>query len=243
MNMKTNSQSLPQARNRGKQAFTLIEMIGVLAVIAILAAVLIPKVFEAINNAKVNNAAMSCQTVKTAIADHYAKYGALTADGRATPPVTITAPTNIFDQVLVGEGFLDKPFATKIGDGTANTLTELDIAEPTGAVVDPTAGTTFTPNTHIAGRAAFNLDGTGSTGVNWNKVVGSAVAYAVITGVNLNDARDLNTRIDGTATALGEGGPGGDPTPATATDLCGRVKYQFASGSATTTVYVYLTHR
>ncbi len=58
--------TLQVTRKSNRQAFTLIEMIGVLAVIAILAAVLIPKVFSAINNARVNNAAMSVQTVKTA---------------------------------------------------------------------------------------------------------------------------------------------------------------------------------
>jgi prepilin-type N-terminal cleavage/methylation domain-containing protein len=42
--MKTNTKRNPKLNS----AFTLIEMIGVLAVIAILAAVLIPKVFEAI---------------------------------------------------------------------------------------------------------------------------------------------------------------------------------------------------
>src|SRR6266436_5262795 len=35
-------------------AFTLIEMIGVLAVIAVLAALLIPKIFESINSARLN---------------------------------------------------------------------------------------------------------------------------------------------------------------------------------------------
>jgi prepilin-type N-terminal cleavage/methylation domain-containing protein len=74
--------------NRARAGFTLIEMIGVLAVIAILAALLIPKIFEAISNARVNNAAVNTQTVKTAIADHYAKFGssglrwqAATSDG------------------------------------------------------------------------------------------------------------------------------------------------------------------
>src|SRR2546426_12807677 len=61
--------------SRGASAFTLIEMIGVLAVIAILAAMLIPRVFEAINSARINNAAVSCETIKTAAADHYGKYG------------------------------------------------------------------------------------------------------------------------------------------------------------------------
>src|ERR1051325_4630325 len=114
-------------RNR-RQGFTLIEMIGVLAVIAILAALLVPKIFEAINNAKVNNAAVSCNTVKTALADHYAKFGTIPVDGSSGTPVNLTpgvgAATN-YDQVLLKEGFLDKPFAVKIGDGTANTRVEV----------------------------------------------------------------------------------------------------------------------
>src|SRR5437867_12732923 len=43
-------------------AFTLIEMIRVLAVIAILAALLIRKVFNAINDARINNACVSLNT-------------------------------------------------------------------------------------------------------------------------------------------------------------------------------------
>ena len=62
-----------------RKAFTLIEMIGVLAVIAILAALLIPKVFSAINDARVNGLCVTCETLKTAVADHYGKYGRLDA--------------------------------------------------------------------------------------------------------------------------------------------------------------------
>src|SRR5204863_216829 len=51
---------------RPSHAFTLIEMIGVLAVIALLAALLIPKIFESINNARIGQAVLSCQTIKTA---------------------------------------------------------------------------------------------------------------------------------------------------------------------------------
>ncbi len=50
---------ISQQNRKSNQAFTLIEMIGVLAVIAILASMLIPKIFEAINNSKINNAAVS----------------------------------------------------------------------------------------------------------------------------------------------------------------------------------------
>ena len=61
--MKVNSVKTNRAASHG---FTLIEMIGVLAVIAILAAMLLPKVFSAINDSRVNNAAVS---VETPIAD------------------------------------------------------------------------------------------------------------------------------------------------------------------------------
>ena len=52
---------------KSNQAFTLIEMIGVLAVIAILASMLIPKIFEAINSARINNTVQSYNAVKTAV--------------------------------------------------------------------------------------------------------------------------------------------------------------------------------
>ena len=66
---------LHAANNRKPRGFTLIEMIGVLAVIAILAALLIPKVFNAINDANINTAVVGAQTVKTAVVDSYAKNG------------------------------------------------------------------------------------------------------------------------------------------------------------------------
>src|SRR5438046_9541124 len=98
-------------RKQKAGAFTLIEMIGVLAVIAILAALLIPKVFAAISNSRVNNAAVSCQTVKTALADHYAKFGSLSVDGSSGTPVNLTPGSGLatnYDTVLLKEGFLDK---------------------------------------------------------------------------------------------------------------------------------------
>ena len=104
---------------RKATGFTLIEMIGVLAVIAILAALLIPKVFEAINNSRINNAAVSYNTVKTALTDHYAKWGSLvSSNGTTIVPGAGTAL--VFDKVLLMEGFLDKPFIVKVGDGTGN---------------------------------------------------------------------------------------------------------------------------
>src|SRR6266516_885777 len=113
-----------QLKKKEVKAFTLIEMIGVLAVIAILASLLIPKIFEAINNARINNAVVSYNTVKAACMDHYGKYGAIdaTTNGAAVAPGVspnsgaASAPGLAFyDEALLIEGFLDKPFAVKVG--------------------------------------------------------------------------------------------------------------------------------
>ncbi len=210
-------------KTKNHQGFTLIEMIGVLAVIAILAAVLIPKVFEAINNSRINNAAMSCQGAKTALTDHYAKYGAIAVDGTTTPPTAATAAQMLqFDQILMKEQLMDKLFDTKIGvankgDGTTTRVSLLDLS---AAVV----GTTAVTGTS----ATFDLDGVGTA---VSDISGSYAAVAVINGVALNDAWELSKRIDGENLSAAN---------ATAADLKGRVKY---AATSPTDVYVYLTHR
>src|SRR5207302_2654095 len=111
--MKVNS---VKTNRTGTSGFTLIEMIGVLAVIAILAAMLLPKVFSAINDSRVNNAAVSIETIKTSATDHYGKYNKLSSLFGTN---SLVAPIANYDTaVLMAEGLLDKPFATKITDGT-----------------------------------------------------------------------------------------------------------------------------
>src|SRR5712664_2889035 len=100
--MKLNS--IKTTKDKKRQAFTLIEMIGVLAVIAILAAMLIPRVFSAIADAKINNTVVSTETIKTALADHYGKYGKFDAIYGTNG---IAAPFTGYDQkVLMPEGLI-----------------------------------------------------------------------------------------------------------------------------------------
>lgn len=149
------------------RAFTLIEMIGVLAVIAILAALLIPKVFNAINDARVNNAIVSYETMKTAVTDHYGKYGGLNFSN--TTQLT-SFPVNNYDSILLAEGLIDKPFSVKIGSGSIVLVT----------------------NGGFAG-AGYSLDGTN----NATKNIQTYVVEAQITGVSASDAYDVSTRLDG----------------------------------------------
>jgi len=156
-------------------------MIGVLAVIAILASLLIPRVFNAIADAKINNTVVGAETVKTALADHYGKYGKFdTVFG--TNSIT-TFPTYGYDtNVLVAEGLLDKPFQTKLGTNWTIQIRQC-----------ATAATAVT-----AANAAYNL---GST--NINDVVGQYVLEAVISGVAEADAQAISSRLDGVTLTSG----------------------------------------
>src|SRR5260221_10178838 len=101
-------------------AFTLIEMIGVLAVIAILAALLIPKIFESINNARIAQAVLSCQTIKTATLEHYGKFASFNSSNGISFSVTNIYPN--YDAILLAEGLIDKPFSPTIA---ANSIIQL----------------------------------------------------------------------------------------------------------------------
>ncbi len=157
-------------------AFTLIEMIGVLAVIAILAALLIPKIFEAINNARVNNAVVSYNTVKAAVMDHYGKYGKFEKYGTNT----LTNPLNTYDtDVLLAEGLMDKVFQVKVG-----TSSRIQSRACAAGNTQPDLGT-----------AAYWLSGSGSAA---NEATGQWVIEAVIFGVPEQDAIAISERLDGT---------------------------------------------
>lgn len=206
---------LQTAYNRKHSAFTLIEMIGVLAVIAILAALLLPKVFEAINSSRVNNAAVSYNTVKAALTDHYAKYGSILSSNGVSISATDPGATN-YDSILLAEGFLDKAFQVKIGD---NVTTRVEV------VPGAASGTTAAVDNN-----AYDLDGAGADPKNDAGPLNAAVVQAVISGATESDAKDLNDRIDGVKLGSGIG----------TNDITGRVKY--AKGTPTT-VYIYVTHR
>ena len=221
--MRINSVKTIAAGNRRKQAFTLIEMIGVLAVIAILAAMLIPRVFSAIADAKINNAVVSTETIKTALADHYGKYGkfdAIYGTNGITVPSGATGYPAYDQNVLMPEGLIDKIFQTRLG---TNWTVQVRACNTLGA----------TPSTTDQ---SYSLDGYGT-----NNAAGQYVLEAVIFGVAEADAQAISARIDGAPTpsaqSLTQGQIGA------ADDTLGRVKYAKGTSGSPTAVYIYLTHR
>ncbi|MGK0188756.1 MAG: prepilin-type N-terminal cleavage/methylation domain-containing protein [Verrucomicrobiales bacterium] len=215
-------------RNKSKsQGFTLVEMIGVLAVVAILTAMLIPKVFETINSARISSASSAVNTVKTAVANHYSKFGGFAdSTGTILTPTTVGASVdaaNFDTTVLLPDGMLEKRFSVKIGDQLVTNLVQVRQIE---AALDATAITPIS--------SSYDMDGV-DTDVDTND--GSLLCECVITGVGAADARALKQEIDGSdITAIAN-------LPAVgAAAIKGRVKYDIIAPGATGTVRVYINH-
>jgi len=155
--------------------FTLIEMIGVLAIIAVLAGLLLPRIFEAINEARINSAALGYNTAKSASMGYFGKFGRFGDANGIALTNDLSAGTN-WGPVLLSTGFLDKPFTTKIG-----TASEIQIIEAVSSAVD-------------GDNSAYNFDDTGTA----NQATGGAVVIQIkLVDVALSDAKSLSLRVDG----------------------------------------------
>src|SRR5882672_574714 len=209
--------------SRNNSAFTLIEIIGVVAVIAILAAVLTPRVVSVIARGKVNATAQSLGSLKSATADYIGKNG--TVPLRAGTGATNAAiAAGRFDADLIAGGFTEKLFSCSVGNqlfdssaltGRTHVRTKTAVSAAAVGVIDTTtAGDNF------------NLDRDATTA---DFTAGQTVVTAFIPGVALADAIALNKILDG------------DDNVGTASDITGRCMYSDGTGG-TVTLYVYVAH-
>jgi len=132
------------------KGFSLIEMIGVLAIIGILASVVAPKVFDAIRDAKITAAVAVLQTIKSSCTDYARKYNLFPEDGTKAPPVSydrtfgdgaaapVVEASSMFADLLIGEGLLEKlvlPIGPAGTTAWARNLVTIDPPDvPTGDV-------------------------------------------------------------------------------------------------------------
>ena len=166
--MKTNT------KNTTNHGFTLIEMVGVLAVIAILAALLVPKIFAAINDSRISSAVSGVNACKTATMTYFGKTAAF-------PLTTTTDAASIlatrFDQVLVDEKLMDQLLSCKIAETASSAR-----VTPITAAADAAA---------VAGDGTcFSLDGV-------TPITGVKVVYIKLEGVTASDAKELSRRSTG----------------------------------------------
>lgn len=207
-------------------------MIGVLAIIAILAVVIVPKVFSTIANSRVTAAAQSINSMKTAVTEFAGKFGT----------IPLTNNNSRIDDLLFTAGITEGRFTVKIGTQPVN---------------PPIAGAAWARNAATgAWAAAGGVNQAGQSriicltsnanvpsvanGANYrlsNAIdlpAGSRVISAVLVNITATEAQELSLRIDGDAFSEKD---------ATLADNAGKVVYAAPNAQGLTRAFVYITHQ
>ncbi|MDT7042369.1 prepilin-type N-terminal cleavage/methylation domain-containing protein [Candidatus Nitronereus thalassa] len=223
----------PSLMGHDSRGFTLIEMIGVLAVVAVLAALVLPKVFDVIAESRVNALAASVKAYETAVMKYYGDIGSLLPlDASGVPTVEATGDSATVtslaarltlsrsDALVTAAGMWPKfrgPYLEKF-DTTSPAALGTTMYLPCAAGV--AYGTAVT-----ATNVGWDLKGDDG---NSDIPTGANVAYYRLVGISTEDFDRLDSIVDrdiGTTTATKQ--------------LRGRAKYD----TATSTLYLYLAHR
>ncbi|GJL63404.1 MAG: hypothetical protein NPIRA04_20580 [Nitrospirales bacterium] len=221
---------------RGKKissnGFTLIEMVGVLAVIAILVALLLPKVFDVMAESRVRALVAAVKTYQAAIVDYYADIGSiLPLDTNGVPAIEVSGES-VNVESLGARLTLDKGDPLNTGSNSwmkfkGPYLREFSSDNPPGfgsrvfmLVRDgPAYGA---PPTAI--NRGFDFNGDGSSDIPTN----AHVAFLRIRSVSLEDFERVDSVLD---VGIGE--------TAVERQLRGLAKYDVA----TNRMRIYLMHK
>ena len=155
--------------NRSNAAFTLIEMIGVLAIIAILAAILVPKIVSAISDSRFSNAVSTINSCKTATMNYFSK--------------NLSFGTNNydFDNTLVSGNFLESLQAYKLGTGSTIEVTNVAGSGGTAAAAYKLDGSTTITGTTVVEIVITNV--AAADAVQLSKLIDGSTMTAATTTV------------------------------------------------------------
>ena len=242
------------------KGFSLVEMIGVLAIIAILVALTSPQVMNQVGKGNVIALAQSIPIYRKAIENYYRDIGSLRPLNVAGVPTLETTGNSAIATSLPARLMLDA--SDPLNTGAAQWLRfRGPYLERFNTAAPPALGTTiFMPS---ATPISFGTSTT-TTNLGWDLdatdglsdiPTGSTVVYLRITGIQQRDFLHLNNILDGgtslarspspqidtaqppTFASLLTGGGGGGPPPTNSTTR-GRVKYN----GRTQTALIYLAH-
>ena len=201
---------------KSKSGFTLIEMIGVIAVIGILAAFITPKVFKVIEDSKVTRFVGEVSTYATAVTNWYKDVGtiqSLNASGAATTPDTTFQVELISNQGTTPTTGLWNNWNGPYIDSVAN------ISLGTALTIETNAGTAGTAAPAATNSTAFDLDDD-----NANDMDSKQVVALKLTGILDGEFSKVDGMLDKGLTAANNA-------------TSGKVKYD-ATGDI---LYIYLT--
>lgn len=196
--------------------FTLIEMIGVLAIISILAAMVVPKIFEAITDSKTTRAAAETQAYAAAVAKWYKDIGTLrylSAGGAAQNGNTWNFATQLA-RAGGAAGLWTRwrgPYLDNVTVATNNiTSPAVGTAAWIGNFLTRNFGAAVTANSNTN----FDLNGDG----NGDLANGGRLVFLRVDGVAQPDFLRIDQILDGNL------GAGGNET------TYGRVRWEAAAG-------------
>lgn len=240
-------------RTRG---YSLLELVLVLAIVSVLVGLLLPKGFDALRTARVQQVEKTVETLKTALTDFIAMPGGngslprtegtgVPCSGAALSGATDAAKGNgaRLDAVLLAAGKIERPISLRMGSqfyastGTGNEMQWNQALQAFALTPDAAPLRNWSAVTRVEARTAnpalapsvalgANFRLDGTTNLNANYVV----AYLVIPQVPARDAYEL---------ALSMNGPQLAPIEGAACDT-GVVAYA-APANGITDVYIYVT--